>query len=112
MGAITKGALAEALAEGTELKKSECLKVFDELGGGCDEGGEEDGQGDDPRRCDDQDSREARHQGRKAGDVRQGGDGCREASEDRGEGLPGCCHQEGHLKCLNVLCSSWRRMLV
>merc|ERR1719436_619519 len=67
--AMSKGALAQAVADGKEVKKS--------------------GQVHNPWTVHDQDARETRDQGRQAGDLRQDGGGEGEASQDNRQGLRG-----------------------
>merc|ERR1711924_8207 len=94
---LSKGAIAEALAGESGLKKSECTKVMDVLASG-DEAGEERWEVCDSGCVHDQDQEEACHQGRQESHVRKGGEGQGEARQDRRQGLCGCCAQGCHLR--------------
>merc|ERR1712228_472232 len=77
---MTKGALAEALAAATEIKRKE--------------GGEVRA----PRLVHDQDALEASDQGGQEGGLRERGDGQGQAGEDHCEGVPGLGLEEEHLR--------------
>merc|ERR1711941_248379 len=82
--AMTKGAIADAVATKCELKKSVAAKVLNELA------------------VPHQDPHEARHQGRQAGDLRQD-DHCQgQAREEDCEGIPRCGPESQHLNATNA----------
>merc|ERR1712137_757096 len=72
--AMTKGAIAEAIAASCELKKSVCAKALNVLAEVA-----------------------TQEVARKSGSVWQGGDGQSEASQEDREGLPSCCFEIKYL---------------
>merc|ERR1711934_1163965 len=85
--AMTKGSIADSLANSVELKKSVTTKVLNSFGRAWSSRSEEDRHLHYPRTRQDQDAQEASHNGIQEDDVRQGC--CREsqASQDCRQGI-------------------------
>merc|ERR1719201_2283116 len=98
---MTKGALVRTLAEQHELKGKVASGIIDSLAAG-NHRGQEDWHLHHPRPLQNQDSRQARHQGRNQADVWKGGQGQGSSSQDCCEGFPSCCTQGSDLSILQI----------
>merc|ERR1719263_2002940 len=95
--AMTKGALAKALATEHGLKQKACSDVLNSLAD-CHEGGEEDRRLHDPWLVPHQDPSKTSHESRSEECIRQGDEGRCEAGKDSCEGFLRGCIEEADLE--------------
>merc|ERR1712004_960078 len=95
--AMTKGALADALASGSDLKKSQCAKLLDTLATVATAEVKKSRHLYHPGPLQDQDADEASNQSREARNLRQDADCEGKASQDHCEGLPCSCFETKRL---------------
>merc|ERR1719436_2129265 len=101
--AMSKGALADALATATEVKKIAMREASRHPCSSCDRRSEESWCVHCPRLVQDQNAGQASNQGREARDFRQDADREGKASQDSCEGFPCGCLKSQHLNGVSLL---------